>query len=420
MKEKSYQRLFVFVPPRSSLGARTQFSASSVVHYAAFGPKGTESGQTPVALLPRASAVDLVFDTADVFVAAVDAPKLADARLRQALPNLLEDRLLTDAADCHFAFTPVARAGTTTTIASQPKLPVAVIDRGLLTRALDALTDAGYRPRAAYSEIYVVPAPAAGVLSVRLDRGHGVARSARHDGFAFEFDGQNMPPALYLAIRQLGVRQLRAFGHEAGKLTSFAEQLGVSVDVSVNEVDPTATEAAVNLLQGPFAPSGMLGGLALPKLSATAVKVPLMWAGVGVAVFIAGMNAYWLKLDSEQGAIRGQMENAFRSVFPEINSVSDPIEQTRRSLGTLRARAGIPSADDFSVLNVQATQLLANAPVGAVAGVEYRDGKLRVKFKPGTSDNPGLQNALRAQAIQQGLELRFEQDGSARLAPAGG
>jgi hypothetical protein len=30
-----------------------------------------------------------------------------------------------------------------------------------------------------------------------------------------------------------------------------------------------------------------------------------------------------------------------------------------------------------------------------------------------------MQNALRAQAIQQGLALRFEADGSARLSPAG-
>jgi general secretion pathway protein L len=421
MREKSYQRLYVFVPPRSAAGGtRTPFSASSVVHYVALGPKGTESGQTPVALLPKAASVDVVFDTADVFVAAVDAPKLPEAKLRQALPNLLEDRLLTDAADCHFAFTPVPRGTSATTIAAQPKLPVAVIDRGLLTRALDALTDAGYRPRAAYSELYVIPAPAAGVLSVRVDRGHGVARSAKHDGFTFDFDGQNMPPALYLAIRQLGIRQLRAFGHEAGKLTSFAEQLGVAIDVSVNEVDPTATAAAVNLLQGPFAPGGMLGSLSLPRVSAASIKVPAIWAGVAALVFVAGMNAYWLKLDAESGALRAQMETAFRSVFPETNAIVDPVLQTQRQLGNLRARAGIPSADDFSVLNVQATQLLANAPIGAVAGVEYRDGALRVKFKPGTADNPGLQNALRAQAVQQGLNLRFEADGSARLSPAGG
>jgi hypothetical protein len=31
----------------------------------------------------------------------------------------------------------------------------------------------------------------------------------------------------------------------------------------------------------------------------------------------------------------------------------------------------------------------------------------------------GLQNQLRAQAVQMGLNLRFEQDGSARIAPVG-
>lgn len=59
-------------------------------------------------------------------------------------------------------------------------------------------------------------------------------------------------------------------------------------------------------------------------------------------------------------------------------------------------------------------------PVGTVAGLEYRDGGLRVKFKPGTNNDPGLQNTLRAQAIQQGLEMKFEADGTARLSPAGG
>jgi hypothetical protein len=94
--------------------------------------------------------------------------------------------------------------------------------------------------------------------------------------------------------------------------------------------------------------------------------------------------------------------------------------QTQRQLGALRARAGIPSADDFSVLNAQVAQVLSSAPLGAVAGVEYRDGALKIKFKPGVADNPGLQNALRAQAIQQGLILRFEGDGAARVTPSGG
>ncbi|HWL74033.1 MAG TPA: type II secretion system protein GspL, partial [Burkholderiaceae bacterium] len=186
MSNRSAQRLLVFLPPRLGAGARGQFASGTVVPYAALSARESTRGEAPVALLPKAGAVDLVFDSSDVFITAIESPKLSEGRLRMALPNILEDRLLAEATDCHFAFS-IPRGGTgTTTIAAQPKMPVAVIDRGILTRALDVVTDAGFKVRAAYSEIYTVPAPAAGVLSVRVDRGRGIARSATHDGFAFE------------------------------------------------------------------------------------------------------------------------------------------------------------------------------------------------------------------------------------------
>jgi hypothetical protein len=43
---------------------------------------------------------------------------------------------------------------------------------------------------------------------------------------------------------------------------------------------------------------------------------------------------------------------------------------------------------------------------------------LQLKFK--APPDAQLQNQLRAQAVQQGLQLRFEADGSARLSAAGG
>ena len=120
-----------------------------------------------------------------MFVTAIEPPKLSEGKLRLALPNMLEDRLLADAHGLPLRIQWFRAAGRgTTTIAAMPKMPVAVIDRGVLTHALDACAEAGYRVRAAYSEIYTVPPPAAGVLSVRVDRGRGVARSATHDGFA--------------------------------------------------------------------------------------------------------------------------------------------------------------------------------------------------------------------------------------------
>jgi general secretion pathway protein L len=422
MKEKSSQRLLVFLPPRRSHAGRAPLGSGTVVGYVGVGGRDIVRGESPIALLPKAEAVDLVLDASDVFITAIEPPRLAEGKLRLALPNMLEDRLLADAADCHFAYK-LARGGSgTTTIAAQPKMPVAVVDRGLLTRALDALTESGYRVRAAYSEIYTVPAPAAGVLSVRIDKRRGVARSATHDGFVFELGEDDTPPAtLALAVRQLGIKRIHAFGADGAAVSHLSAALQVQVDVSKQEVDLASTDGAVNLLQGAFAQSGMLGqvfgGARLAALSSGALRVPLMWAAAAVVVAIGGMNAYYLKLDAEARAIRAQMEASFRSAFPG-EAISDSIIQTRRHLADLRARAGIPSPNDFSVLNARTAILMTLAPVGSVTAMEYRDGGLRVRFKPGIADNPGLQNTLRAAAIQQGLAIRFESD-VARITAAG-
>jgi general secretion pathway protein L len=152
-------------------------------------------------------------------------------------------------------------------------------------------------------------------------------------------------------------------------------------------------------------------------LRSSHLKPVLSWAAVSLAIFLVGVNAYRIKLESESRALRSSMQTAFRSAFPS-ESVVEPLKQTQRHLRELRARAGQSSPDDFSVLNAQAGQLLSGAPVGALAGLEYRDAALTLKFKPGASSSAGFQNALRAQAVQLGLDLRFNADGSARIVPS--
>ena len=415
-KQRTVQRLLVFLPSHRQL-ARHTLSTGTVVDYVVIhGGAPAEAGDSPVALLPKASVVDVVFDTADVFVAGIDAPRLSDAKLRQALPNLLEDRLLTNPADCHFAF---ERPASGSDGADAAQLAVSVIDRGVLTRALDALTAAGLRPQRAFCEVYTLPAPRAGVLSVRVARSRGIARSGRHDGFAFDLEGDEPPAALLLAVRRLGIRRVQAYGPEADRLLALAPALGAEVEVAGRELDLEAVDRGVNLLQGTFDAGGLLWRAGLPKLSARAVRAPLGWAAAALLVFIAGMNAYWLKLESESKALKQQMENAFRTNFPESTAIVDPVLQTKRQLNDLRARAGLPSANDFSVLNARTALLLTAAPLGSVTAIDYRDGALKVKFKGGIADNPAFQNTLRAAGVQQGLAVRFEADGSARITAAG-
>jgi len=413
------QRLLAFVPPRRALldaGGRGSLSAATVVGYggidAALQP--CSAGDAPLSLLPKASSVDLLFDVSDVFTGLLEAPRMSEHRLRQAVPGLIEERLLSDAVDCHLAY--VIEGAAAGAAESLMQVAVAVIDRVTLARALEAAAEAELRPRGAYSALYAIPPPSGDTISVRLDRGRGTVRTGEHAGFAFDLEEQP-PAALALAVRQLGAIRIHAYGRDSARLAPFSSQLGAEVIDLKRHFDAGSMSTAVNLLQGRFAAGGRFGMPTLAALARSGALKPLAaWAAVWLAVFVIGLNAYRFKLESETRTLRSSMQTAFRSAFP-AESVVEPVAQTKRHLRELRARAGLASPDDFSVLNAQAAQLLANAPVGALAGIEYRDAALTLKFKPGAAASGSFQNALRAQAVQQGLDLHFDPNGSARVAP---
>jgi len=409
-------RLWVFAPPHRLLAATARLSESTVVGFVTLGAAGDmQWGEASIALLPRCQRIDVVFDGGDVFQATVEAPRLSEAKLRLALPNLLEDRLLAEPSQCHIACLPAGRADQAA--GGPAELPVAAIDRGLLTRLLDVMALAGARPRAAYSAIYVLPPPTADTLAVFAARGRLAARTAPHGGISCDVDDDGQPPAaLRLALHSQRWQRIRAFGPQAQRVAKMAEALEVPVELAERPLDAGAAEASINLLQGAFARGGMLGDVSRMRLLRS-WKAPLAWAAVAAAVFIAGMNGYWLQLQSEANRLQARMATAFRGAFADAEMV-DPIVQTQRELARLRARAGQSSASDFTALNAQLAQLLAGAPVGIVAAVEYRDAALQLKFK--APPDAQLQNLLRAQAVQQGLNLRFEADGAARISAAGG
>ena len=412
--ERPAARLWVFAPPHRLLAATARLSESTVVGFVALDAAGhLQWGEASIALLPRCQRVDIVFDGGDVFQAEVAVPRLGEAKLRLALPNLLEDRLLADPTQCHIAFLPAGHADRSAGEAAP--LQVAAIDRGLLTRLLDVMSLVGARPRAAYSAIYALPPPN-DALPVFAARGRLVARTAQHDGVACDLADDEPPAALRLALRSRGWQRIRAYGPQAQRLAAMGEALGVAVELADRPLQAEAADGAINLLQGAFARGGVLGDVSRMRLSLRSWKAPLAWAAVAVAVFVAGMNGYWLKLQSEANELRNRMTTAFRGAFPEAEMV-EPIVQAQRELARLRARAGQPSAADFTALNAQLAQLLASAPVGIVAGIEYRDAVLQLKFK--SPPDAQLQNQLRAQAVQQGLQLRFEADGAARISAAG-
>jgi general secretion pathway protein L len=74
-------------------------------------------GQSPAALLPKATTVIAVLSETDVSWHRITLPRSPSARLRAALIGVLEDALLEDVDDVHFAVAPGAIAGQPTWVA---------------------------------------------------------------------------------------------------------------------------------------------------------------------------------------------------------------------------------------------------------------------------------------------------------------
>ncbi|HKR39216.1 MAG TPA: type II secretion system protein GspL, partial [Paraburkholderia sp.] len=95
------------------------------------------AGRSALGLLPKASATILMIAARDLLTLAATVPPLKGPRLRQALPNVVEDHLIQDAQTCHLALDPKRLA--------DGRQVVAAIDRGWFRFLLEGFTAAGHR-----------------------------------------------------------------------------------------------------------------------------------------------------------------------------------------------------------------------------------------------------------------------------------
>jgi general secretion pathway protein L len=109
------------------------------------------AGEASLALLPRASSTVLMVAARDLLMMAAAVPALKGPRLRQALPNVVEDQLIQDPQTCHIA------------IDAQPladgRRLLAIVDRGWFRFIHEAFVGAGHRNLRAVPVTACLPQP---------------------------------------------------------------------------------------------------------------------------------------------------------------------------------------------------------------------------------------------------------------------
>jgi general secretion pathway protein L len=118
------------------------------------------AGRAALALLPRANATVLIVAARDVLLLAATVPPLKGPKLRQALPNIVEDQLIQDPLGCHIALDPVALP--------DGRRVLAVVDRAWFRTICDAFIAAGHRHLSAVPATRCLPAPRASTADAAL------------------------------------------------------------------------------------------------------------------------------------------------------------------------------------------------------------------------------------------------------------
>jgi general secretion pathway protein L len=139
-------------------------------------------------------------------------------------------------------------------------------------------------------------------------------------------------------------------------------------------------------------------------------RLPAALAAACVLAALVGLNLHWAQLASEKDALRRGLEASFRSAFPSAQVVVDPVLQMTRQVAALRAGSGQTGPEDFAPLLERFAMAVGPGGVDALAGVEFREGRMKVRFQPQRVDGRAAREQLREACARAGLRLQFDNE----------
>jgi general secretion pathway protein L len=197
-------------------------------------PELLREGHALAAEMPAADRLVLIVAASDVLLTAAVVPPLPPARLRLALPNLVEDMLATDAAPCHIALGPALDPAAP---ARGPRRRLLMVtDRAWLRAALDQFAEHKHRRRS------VVPAQLCLPLSEATDPASAPAEAVEAVDVAAPLLAGDAAPA---PAPQPSVPEIPATADESAQPATLAVEAAASaLAQSASLLDATAPPPA--------------------------------------------------------------------------------------------------------------------------------------------------------------------------------
>ena len=374
----------------------------------------TQSG--PLAAAAAATAtrrVCVVVPGTDVALAEPEIPAKNAVKAQQLVPYALEEQLAEDIDALHFAIGKRAAGATRT--------PVAVVARTLMDAWLSQLRAAGIEPECLYADSELLPVNpgqavalleedtvcvrAAGALPVCLPQdalGEALTIAALPGGTAAPPDESAATPAEGAATLGLIVYSATAEWQRHAAEVEAARAHFVSLKVQLLGDGPLAlfaqqlpTTAAINLLQGAYAPKRARA------LGLSAWRVAALLLLSLVALHVAGKAAELKALRSKERQVDASIRETFHSAMPGETSSNDARRRMEQRLAAVRSGGGATGL-------LGALQAVAAArgavPGTTVQSLNFHDGLLELTLNaPDAASLDHLSQRLRSDGWQADL-----------------
>lgn len=306
-----------------------------------------------------------------------DVPYEASERklLRQTLPYAMEEDLVDDVDDLHFALGDMGAA----------TVPLAIVKKHDMDNWLQESQREGVEFQQVVSELQLLPLAAnAWALLVEDDR--WLLRYGAAEGFALESDAAPLALQLLLDEQDILPEQLTVYcsdEQQAAVLNQLPEMLKGIVQWQGEDYWQAFetgfnTTPSINVLQGQFA-------LSLPWK-----KWWLLWKAVAIAFlvvlavqFVVTIGQQQL-LESRNLDLRADIEAAYRTVVPR-GAVIDPERQLKRKVNQLQNSDGVGFIAGFA----KVSRVLSALEGLSIQSLNYsgKQGELRLTIVANTFDD---------------------------------
>jgi len=412
MKSNHLSTLYLRLPSRSAAKTLTQWQALPLSFaLAARNGRVMREGEAVVSTLASSVAqvqrVVLMFAASDVTVLQLAVPPLPASKLRAALPGLVEDRLITDPAECVLVAGPRKNG----------LCAIAVIERHWLQSVIAIFSGLGARRIVALPMQLCLPLQSGGLaaavaegpgqidlaLRFSIDEGIGLPVIAGATNSAIETE---VCRALFTlaahkpVVLMVPVSRVEAYRAAVVHLADMGGDILIRVDSWQDWLE--AVERPVLDLM-----TGMASDQSL-SINWRRWRWPLVLAGLLLATNVVALNWDWWRLKSEGEALHAGMIRVYKTTFPNDVVIVDPLVQMQKKITALRKRSGEITPSDFLSLAATLGEIEKTLPDKSgdestkfsIAALEYRDAILVVRFKLGTNPpTEAVRTALAARHI---------------------